>query len=108
MRMKVISCARSLRPWLFGWSVFVLLGASSCKNHSAISLRPEKSSQAVLQQPELTRLETGQEKSCREFVQEFYNWYASPIKPDRQHKTGELSSDDVLRLKPLLFDEKLF
>lgn len=29
-------------------------------------------------------------------------------RPDRQHKTGELSSDDVLRLKPFLFEEKLF
>jgi hypothetical protein len=92
---------------LCGSILLVVVGFCGCRSQSAVSTAQQKAEQPVAHQPAQARVETDQERSCREFVQGFYDWYTTPIKPDRLHTTGELSFDDVLRLKANLFDRKL-
>jgi hypothetical protein len=45
------------------------------------------------------RTKTDREKSCRDFVQGFYDWYLSPVKKDREHPEGELGMGDAISFR---------
>ena len=96
-----------LGPGLFGWSLLLLLGVSSCKNHVATSPQSEKSAQAVAQVPTQPRIESVQEKSCREFVRSFYDWYFDRLNAAKTRQIAGPSDYDVLTLKPQLFTPEL-
>ena len=89
-------------------AVLFVTGLSSCRGRSPVSSTPQTAAQPVAQQAAQALVETDDEKSCREFVQGFYDWYAAPVKRDQQHRAGVLSSDDVLRFRPYIFDARLF
>ncbi len=98
---------RRQNTWRFGCLLLALLGVISCRNHSSIQPQPVKSSQAVVQQPEQTRLETGQEKSCSEFVQGFYDWYFGRLNRISSQTNAASTIDGVLQRKPMILTEQL-
>jgi Protein of unknown function (DUF3828) len=98
---------RRLNTWRFGCLLLALLGVNSCRSHSSIQLQPAKSSQAVVQQPALTGLEAGQEKSCSEFVQGFYDWYFDRLNRVSNKTNAASTIDGVLRRKPMILTVQL-
>ena len=86
----------------------MLVAVIGCRDHSSPAPGLQAATQPDSHQQVQMRVETDQEKSCREFVQGFYDWYSAPVKRDQLHRAGVLSFDDVLRLKQHLFDSKLF
>ncbi len=58
--------------------------------------------------PGPTRFEAGEEKSCREFVQEFYDWYIEPAPEGELHTSGQPDMDDAVRRKPGMFAHALY
>jgi hypothetical protein len=85
----------------------ILVGISACKDHPQASPTLTTSAQRVVEQPKVRTLGNAQKKSCRDFVQGFYDWYVSPVKRDKQHPMGNLDVGDVLQIKPRLFSVKL-
>jgi len=80
--------------------LIVLLGLTACRSHGKDPGSPaQPSSQA--------QIETAREISCRSFVQNFYDWYETPIGSDADHKLAHLASEDVIQLKPGLFSDTL-
>jgi len=98
---------RRQNTWRFECLLLTLLGVNSCRNYSSIQPQPAKSSQAVVQQPEQTRLETGQEKSCSEFVQGFYDWYFDRLNHVSKETNAASTIDGVLRRKPMVLTAQL-
>lgn len=96
-----------LNPGLFGWSLLLLLGVSSCKNHSSTSPQPEKSAQAIVQVPAQARIESVQEKSCREFVQSFYDGYFDRLNRGMKKPTEGSAEDEVLHRRPTILSARL-
>jgi len=100
---------RSMQAFaLPGLLLLVPIGVSSCRDHSPASRQPEKSSLPVVQPLVQTRIETEREKSCREFVQSFYDWYESPVERDPQHPSGTLDMDDVIRSRGQVLSGQLY
>jgi Protein of unknown function (DUF3828) len=62
------------------------------------------SSTTIMQQ---ARVDTAQEKSCREFVQEFYDWYFDRSNTEKTRQIASPSNYEVLTLKPHLFTSEL-
>lgn len=96
-----------LGPGLFGWSLFLLLSVSSCKNHSATSPQLEKSAQPAVQPSVQTPVETEQEKSCREFVQSFYDGYFDRLNRVSKETNAPSPIDGVLQRKPMILTVQL-
>jgi hypothetical protein len=90
-----------------GGALLLLVVFTSCRDHSAPVPTAQAVVHPVIQQPAKPAAESDREKSCRIFVQDFYDWYVAPTNTDAQHKTGELSSDDAVQRKPQLFESKL-
>jgi Protein of unknown function (DUF3828) len=80
-----------------------MLAVSACKSHTAVTPAQQKAVQSVAQQPVPAQVETDQERSCRVFVQGFYDWYIN----------GHLKNDkgppwhDVPKKKPQMLSEQL-
>jgi hypothetical protein len=52
-------------------------------------------------------VETNQEKSCRESVQNFYDWYFDRLNHKSKKQSNASAFDDVLRLKPEVLTARL-
>ena len=80
------------------------MGLVSCRSHGKGSAaKPENSAKPSPQ----AQIDTAREISCRLFVQKFYDWYETPLVPVPNRKAGQLSSEDVIQLKPGLFSDVL-
>lgn len=53
------------------------------------------------------RLETGQEKSCSEFVQGFYDWYFDRLNRVSKETNQSSTIDEVLQRKPMIITPQL-
>lgn len=62
---------------------------------------------AVLSAPALAEIPANSQKSCADFVQKFYNWYAPPHSQNEPFN-GEKSTDDALKLKRQFFSNDLY
>jgi hypothetical protein len=80
-----------------GLAPLLASGFSACRDHPTVS--PQKGSNPDAEQPVAAHVETDEEKSCREFVQGFYDWYLSPVKKDRHHPLGDREMDDAIRVR---------
>src|ERR1700722_15113858 len=71
---------------------------SGCRSQSAVS-PAQQVVKPVAQQPAQTGAETDQEKSCREFVEGFYDWYVGDLNEGICHasKGSDLNSCKVAR-----------
>jgi hypothetical protein len=87
--------------------LFAALAVSACKSHTTVAPIQQKAVQPVAQQQMQARVETGQEKSCREFVQGFYDWYFDRLNSENKGQSKSSTPDDVLRLKPELLAASL-
>lgn len=93
------------RLTISGLMLLVLCIVSSCRDRSAVSpVQPKDSPAAVGEQ---ARVEMDQEKSCREFVQGFYDWYFDRLNSENKEQSNVSALDDVLRLKPELLTARL-
>ena len=73
-----ISCSQRRRKLgLNGSILLAVVGFCGCRSNSAASPAQQKAVQPVAQQPVQARVETDEQKSCREFVQGFYDWYVN-------------------------------
>jgi len=88
-----------------GWPLLVLLTVSACRSHSAVAPAQSKDSQAAVVQP--ARMESAPEKSCREFVQGFYDWYFDRLNTEKTRQIASPSDYEVLALRPHLFTLEL-
>ena len=94
-----------LRSSLIGSLLLAFLGIVSCRDRSAVSPVQSKDSPATVAQQ--VQVETDQEKSCREFVQGFYDWYFDRLNSENKGQSNTSTLDDVLRLKPELLTARL-
>ena len=93
------------RLTISGLVLFVLCVVSSCRDRSAVSPVQSRDLPAAVGQP--ARVEMDQEKSCREFVQGFYDWYFDRLNSENKGQSNVSALDDVLRLKPELLTARL-
>ena len=69
--------------------LLAMVGFCGCRSHSATSPAQQKVVQPLVQQPAQARVETEEEKSCRKFVQGFYDWYlADDLAAECRHSTA--------------------
>jgi len=80
-----------------GLGLAVVLGVSGCHR---LPETAQNSPQPAVQPKAQARVETDDEKSCREFVQGFYDWYFDRLNRSPTASTGVPTFDDVERLKP--------
>ena len=88
--------------------MLILLVACGCRSHSALAPALAKSSpdsSVAVARP--VRVETEEEKSCRVFVQGFYDWYFDRLNRQNKGQSDGSSADDVVRLKPELLTARL-
>ena len=97
--MKTTGRRRDRKFQRLGFTFLAAIGVSGCRSHSAASPAQQMAVQRVAQQSAEARVETDQEKSCREFVQGFYDWYTSPAQKDRDHPDGSRNWPDVLKMR---------
>jgi len=97
---------------LCGGLALVLAGVSSCKqrpnapqaSQQTAQLASQQTTQPVSQQKAQIPSDADQERSCREFVQGFYDWY---IAKETSSEGSGSTDDDVLRFKPKVLSSKL-
>jgi len=87
--------------------LLAMLAVSACKSHTAVTPAQQKAVQSVAQQPAPAQVETDQEKSCRVFVQGFYDWYFDRLNNASRVAVDNPIVDDVLRLKPEVLTARL-
>jgi hypothetical protein len=95
-----ISCSQRRRKFqLYGSMLLAVVSLCGCRSHSAVSPAPQKSVQLTAQQPAQSRVETDEQKSCRQFVQEFYDWNVADLNEGICHasKGSDLNSCKVAR-----------
>ena len=84
----------------------VVTALTSCKKAPPRSQNAgQQASGAAIAEP--SSIEQGGNISCRDFVQDFYNWYVSRDVLDEKSPTGKPTSDDVLRLRPQVLSAEL-
>jgi len=85
---------------ILGSSLTILLTVSACRSHSGASEAAGQNAHSAQQQ---THVESEAEKSCREFVQGFYDWYINDhLKDDKVSAWF-----DVPRQKPQILSGQL-
>jgi len=100
---RKIRLRRQLRN-VIALGLILLPCLASCRfGTKASGPKPEGSPKSSIQ----AQTDTAREISCRLFVQNFYDWYEAPVVPSAVRKAGQLSSDDVIQLKPGLFSDVL-
>jgi hypothetical protein len=85
---------------------FVML-ASSCRDNSAGTRGSQKDLQNLVQRPASAPVQAETEKSCRDFVQDFYDWYFDKLNAAAGKPNSGSTVDDVLRRRPRVLTEKL-
>ena len=86
----------------FGFAL-VVIAVCACRDRSETSAAQEQNEKPAAQLRTQSGPETAQEKSCRVFVQRFYDWYFDRLNQVRGKVSQSRSnSDDVVRLKPEL------
>jgi len=81
----------------------VVLATTSCHERSQAPL-----TQVQVSKPdEQTDLESDTEKSCRQFVQRFYDWYFDRLNAEVTRQSHDPTDYDVLNLKPQVFTPEL-
>jgi len=89
---------------VFGSLLTILLGTSGCRGHSGASEAAGQNAQSAQQQ---THAGNESEKSCRQFVQGFYDWYFDLLNTETKRQTGGPIDYEALRLKPQFFTPEL-
>jgi len=79
-------------------------GAGACGGQSDPTLHGQSARGQVAPPPAQTRVESLRERSCRNFVQRFYNWYLAKA---ASSEGSDPTSDVVLRFKPSVLSLKL-
>lgn len=79
------------------------------------SCRKESPSAKAVVQPQASETRTVRQdtsqmdaRSCRRFVQSFYDWYETPVRSANSQSDHDLYDDDVLTLKPDVLDKGLY
>jgi len=86
------------KPGLLCLVSFLGLGVTSCHHPKETLPAPQENIQPAAKP--LTRVETSQEKSCREFVQGFYDWYFARLNLADRQNSASTQYDDVIRFRP--------
>lgn len=83
------------------------LVATSCRD-SRLTSQPERqpSPTVALQQAQVPA-ESAEEKSCRQFVQDFYDWYFGRLNIETKKQTAGPMTYEVLSLKPQVLSPEL-
>src|SRR5271168_2344598 len=101
--MRKSGAKRRRKLLLCGLAMLCLQGVSGCREHSAAAPGAQKAAQPAAQQPVHARVATPEEKSCREFVQGFYDWYINGHLKD----TDGPPWYDVAKKRPRMISDQL-
>ncbi len=104
--MSAIEFRRDRNLLALGSALLVVAGMVGCRRPPDAPSAPQQAAKPMVQEPAQAPSESDQEKSCREFVQGFYDWYYMRLNLDEKIHAGP-ASNDVLRLKPEVLDTRL-
>jgi len=106
---KIFATAQSrhyaLRLFVLSAS-FAAVAIPTCKKGYSVLAKTDQL-QSI---PSLTRTHSPKrdERSCGAFVQDFYDWYETPVKALSGHRDRELYDADVLEMRPASLDKELY
>lgn len=103
LRKIVSNCIQPLSLAAF---LFLAVGLVGCKAHGATDTLSVAKARS-LPESKPTPTETNSERSCHQFVQDFYNWYFDHLDARPGSESGAFSSDEVLRSRPQLLSPQL-
>jgi len=101
--LATIEFRRDRKLWALGSALLIVAGMVGCRRNPAAPSAPQQSAKPMVQEPAQAQTESAPEKSCREFVQGFYDWYINGHLNDGEGPAWF----DVAKKKPSLVGPQL-